>query len=310
MRKAEKYQLLWLLRKVKRKLTGKSINFKVYAGREVMQLQETNDLIAYKISEKRPFAAGRLGATELQTVWKTDLPQNKEQKKRILNQMKNNSGFFPMDPDLLQDFSDIMKNACGQMDLLAVWFNEMEDYVIDAYGKNCCLTYLRALEPWYVEHPWTRALKGKKVLVIHPFTETIKKQYGKREYLFENKEILPEFETLYTVKAVQTIAGASDDRFKDWFEALDWMFEQAMKTDFEVAIIGCGAYGFPLAAKIKSSGRSAVHMGGAVQLLFGIKGKRWDTHPVIGKMYNEYWVRPDDSERPKGLEAVEGGCYW
>ena len=88
------------------------------------------------------------------------------------------------------------------------------------------------------------------------------------------------------------------------------MFEQAMKTDFEVAIIGCGAYGFPLAAKIKSSGRSAVHMGGAVQLLFGIKGKRWDTHPVIGKMYNEYWVRPDDSERPKGLEAVEGGCYW
>ena len=310
MRKAEKYQLLWLLRKVKRKLTGKSINFKVYAGREVMQLQETNDLIAYKISEKHPFAAGRLGATELQTVWKTDLPQNKEQKKRILNQMKNNSGFFPMDPDLLQDFSDIMKNACGQMDLLAVWFNEMEDYVIDAYGKNCCLTYLRALEPWYVEHPWTRALKGKKVLVIHPFTDTIKKQYEKREYLFENKEILPEFETLYTVKAVQTIAGASDDRFRDWFEALDWMFEQAMKTDFEVAIIGCGAYGFPLAAKIKSSGRSAVHMGGAVQLLFGIKGKRWDTHPVIGKMYNEYWVRPDDSERPKGLEAVEGGCYW
>ena len=283
MRKAEKYQLLWLLRKVKRKLTGKSINFKVYAGREVMQLQETNDLIAYKISEKRPFAAGRLGATELQTVWKTDLPQNKEQKKRILNQMKNNSGFFPMDPDLLQDFSDIMKNACGQMDLLAVWFNEMEDYVIDAYGKNCCLTYLRALEPWYVEHPWTRALKGKKVLVIHPFTETIKKQYGKREYLFENKEILPEFETLYTVKAVQTIAGASDDRFKDWFEALDWMFEQAMKTDFEVAIIGCGAYGFPLAAKIKSSGRSAVHMGGAVQLLFGIKGKRWDTTRSLEK---------------------------
>lgn len=309
-KKIKQYQVNWFFRKIKRKLTGKSIEFNVYAGREIMQLQEANDMIAHSISEGLSFAAGRLGATELQTVWKTDLPQNKEEKKRILNQMKTYSGFFPMDTELLQDFSNIMKNACGQMDLLAVWFNEMEDYIIDMYGGNCRLTYLRALEPWYVEHPWTGSLKGKKVLIIHPFADTIKKQYEKRDFLFKNKEILPEFKALYTVKAVQTIANAKDDRFKTWFEALDWMFAEAMKTDFEVAIIGCGAYGFPLAAKIKSAGRSAIHMGGATQLLFGIKGNRWDTHPVIGKLYNEYWVRPDDSEKPEGLEAVEGGCYW
>ncbi len=25
---------------------------------------------------------------------------------------------------------------------------------------------------------------------------------------------------------------------------------------------------------------------------------------------NEYWVNPDESEKPKNLDKVEGGCYW
>ena len=53
-------------------------------------------------------------------------------------------------------------------------------------------------------------------------------------------------------------------------------------------------------------------MGGYTQLLFGILGKRWETHfPEIFKYANlEYWTRPQDKEKPKGFEKVEGGCYW
>ena len=51
-------------------------------------------------------------------------------------------------------------------------------------------------------------------------------------------------------------------------------------------------------------------MGGATQLLFGIMGSRWDTDPFISKLYNEYWVRPDQSETPKNADVVENGCYW
>ena len=148
------------------------------------------------------------------------------------------------------------------------------------------------------------------MLVIHPFKDTILSQYEKREKLFENPEIFPELADLRVVKAVQTIAGNRDERFGDWFEALDWMYTEAMKADFDVSIIGCGAYGFPLAAKLKEAGKQAIHMGGATQLLFGIKGGRWDTHPVISKLYNEHWVRPAASETPNSIQRVEGGCYW
>ena len=56
--------------------------------------------------------------------------------------------------------------------------------------------------------------------------------------------------------------------------------------------------------------KQAIHMGGATQLLFGIKGGRWDTHPVISKLYNEHWVRPAASETPNSIQRVQGGCYW
>ena len=46
------------------------------------------------------------------------------------------------------------------------------------------------------------------------------------------------------------------------------------------------------------------------QLLFGIKGKRWDDHPVISKLYNPAWVRPDETEGISNKEKVEGGSYW
>lgn len=111
------------------------------------------------------------------------------------------------------------------------------------------------LEPWlYNGRPWTTALKGKRVLVIHPFIDTIRNQYeNKREQICPNTDILPKFE-LKTLRAVQTIAGETDERFSTWFEVLDYMYQEAMKIDFDVAIICCGAYGMPLGGMLKKPG--------------------------------------------------------
>ena len=55
-------------------------------------------------------------------------------------------------------------------------------------------------------------------------------------------------------------------------------------------------------------GKTAIHMGGSLQTLFGIKGSRWDNK--YGSMYSEAWVYPSENETPAGFEKVEGGCYW
>jgi hypothetical protein len=146
--------------------------------------------------------------------------------------------------------------------------------------------------------------------VVHPFAKSIRSQYAKREALFKDPRVLPAFE-LQTIESVQSISGDCA-RFADWFEALAWMKQAIATLDFEIAIIGAGAYGMPLAAFIKRElGRKAVHLGGATQILFGIKGRRWDEWPRYATgLYNEAWTRPLEDERPAAAGKVEGGCYW
>ena len=120
---------------------------------------------------------------------------------------------------------------------------------------------------------------------------------------------MPQFASVEYVKAIQSNAGGTT-KYPNWFAALDNMKSEISKANFDIAIIGAGAYGLPLAAYVKTMGKQAVQMSGATQVLFGIKGKRWDTHPVISKFYNEAWVRPLKIETPPEIKKVEGGSYW
>lgn len=287
-----------------------------YAHKHVMGLRETNRWIYDKIVSGDPFLVSRFGNTELQTMvyyldtYKEGNGGDSEKLFREwFSRLQEGAGFFPSDEKLAELFVKEMISACKQIDMLAMWHCNMEDYFIDRYMKNTVLTYISRIEAWRCDEPWTAALKGKKVLVIHPFESTIHTQYDKRELLFSNENVLPEFE-LITLKAVQTIAGERDERFATWFEALDYMYKEAMKKKFDIAIIGCGAYGMPLAAKLREQGKQVVHMGGATQLLFGIKGKRWTESPIIKLEFNEHWVYPSEDEKPKNSQNVEGGCYW
>ena len=162
-------------------------------------------------------------------------------------------------------------------------------------------------------HEWLdnleTALEGKKVLIIHPFEDSICKQYAIYDKLFADKQMTPQYDLL-TIKAVQSVAGNKPEEFNDWFEALDWMKSEVDKLDFDIAIIGCGAYGFPLAAYIKQIGKKAIHLGGAVQYLFGIRSNAADQNPRLKPLMNEYWVYPSQEETPKGIEKVEDSRYW
>ncbi len=298
--------------KFKSKFKSKHLYPRRYAGKKMLSLQEGNDLIYSFISSDAPCMIARYGTVEL-GVLKWRVAQRLRLKKHFdesnMYTICNNAGFFPNDQEKVKLFSDLLLAKSSLADFLVCLYPPMEDYIIKNYAPSAKVADLKAVEPWYVETPWTRGLRGKKVLVIHPFEESIISQYNKRESLFPGTDILPDFQ-LKTLKAVQTIAGETDTRFSDWFEALDYMYHEALKIDFDIALIGCGAYGFPLAAMLKEAGKKAIHMGGCLQLLFGIKGQRWENNEAVIKYSNDDWIYPSSNERPKNLKNVEGGCYW
>ncbi len=270
----------------------------------------------------KPFMIARYGSTEMTNLINyIGVKRNNRSKKdfitgkslkwwwepSVMKQLQVWSGFFPPTQEKIEAFCDLMLEDTAQVDLLGSWLHD-EEYLTQGLIR-AKRVMLEDLEPFFCKNPWTKALEGKKVLVVHPFAETIEKQYLKREVLFENN-LLPEFE-LKTIKAVQSVAGAETE-FEDWFAALEHMKGQIDATDYDVCIIGCGAYGFPLAAHVKRSGKKAIHMAGVTQLLFGIKGKRWESYLVWPYMnlFNEHWVRPGESEKPKNAQVVEDACYW
>lgn len=235
----------------------------------------------------------------------------------IMNQMQQNSGFYPPTIEKLEQFCELMLKDIPQVDILGSWIAEENDF--HSY-LNASKVHLRLLEPFWSKIPWTKVLEGKKILVVHPFSETIMNQYKNRKILFNDKEILPSFKSLKVIKAVQSI-GEGDNRFDDWFQALEYMKSEIDKQDYDVCLIGAGAYGFSLAAHVKRSGNKSVHLGGALQLLFGIKGSRWEDpnygvkewgipYASYSNLFNENWVRPNDKEKPKSANQVEGACYW
>ena len=152
-------------------------------------------------------------------------------------------------------------------------------------------------------------MNNKKLLKIQPFRSSILKQYEKRKVLFEKESVLPTFAKITCIKAVQSLSDEKAN-YKDWFEALEYMEREIDKADFDIAIIGAGAYSLPLVYYCKKINRNAIQMSGALQILFGIKGKRWDDNKYISSLYNDNWVRPEGDEIIKASNAVEGGSYW
>ena len=303
-------RIFYLFKRVIKLLNGAS-NHSDYK-KEIFPAEEGNDIISELLLDDKPFMVSRYGSNELAIIYHYEIYKYKKRvfwKKDIIKNLQEVAGVFPAEENLLKRFSKLYLDCSQDIDLLGVWFKPGENIIVNKYCKSARLTHLVGLEPYYFDNPWSRLLKDKKVLVIHPFEVSIKYQYNnKRELLFPNKEILPSF-TLYTIKAVQSIAY-NETPFINWFEALEFMYKQIDKVDFEIAIIGAGAYGLPLASYIKRKGKQAIHLGGATQILFGIKGRRWDNRENFAKLYNENWKRPDKSELPENLEIAHDGCYW
>lgn len=291
-----------------------------------------SELIFNMLSKPEPCMIARYGAFELASVVNCLAIKagRKDLLKFIQNRtpawwwmgvyfklMENNAGFFPANPETIRSFTNLMVNDSKEVDILGSWRKD-ELYVKDLI-TNSISVHLLSLEPYFAKHPWTMALKGKKVLVIHPFAELINTQYQKRNILFDNPNVLPDFQ-IKVMKAVQTITGEKT-KYSNWFEALDAMKAEIETIDFDIALIGCGAYGFPLAAHVKRLGKKAIHLGGALQLLFGIKGKRWEDPNYAAEwglkpnlysdlINHEGWCRPTENLKPVSSVNVENGCYW
>jgi hypothetical protein len=237
--------------------------------------------------------------------------------------LERNAGVFPLDGPALKQWAEEYEEANRICEIIAAgWYKPLEkqEYELLATenkGGYACVP-LRSLEPYYVgkETRWTNLLAGRRVCVVSSFVDTIQKQLHQRHMVWgENAEsILPTTTSFSFVKTgyapVLAQGRAEWNSCSTWKEAVDQVEAAVLKHKAEIVLIGCGGLGFPLAQRLKKAGKVAIVLGGAIQVLFGIKGERWKNHSVISQLWNNYWVYPSDHETPGGARGVENACYW
>jgi len=284
------------------------------------------------IKGSEPFFIGRNGTIELEVIffWLIRRKQGghiPSYPDRFLETISRNAGVFPATDSSVDAWCAEYCEALEELDGLAAgWYKPLEhiESVILKFHTSGSefRCPLRSLEPYYVdkELQWTRQLAGKRVTVVSSFADSILRQIegesfpriwsGENEGLLNAPGVTWSFvKTGYAPTLALGRCGWPSG-ISCWQDAVTHVVKEVLGSDADVAIIGCGGLGVPIGAELKRLGVSAIVLGGATQVLFGLKGTRWVTHPIISSFWNEAWVWPSDAEKPTGAMFVEGGCYW
>ena len=284
-----------------------------------MNIVESNKEIINIINLNKPFIIARFGLGP-----ETTLCYNYNVNKKINNNNLNNvlriCGIYCKNNDItvFEKYFEELNNAIENSDILACFNNSNIESIQNVYSKMYNLTKIhsRSLEPFYVmqdnEIPWTHYLFGKKVLVVNPFTDSMKKQLDNNFQIFKDKKIFLDGQEFIFYKSFQT--HGNHYIHNNWLETFTIMCNDIEKLEFDIALLGCGGYGLPLCNFIKTKmNKSSIYIGGGLQLLFGVMGHRWinrDDWKKIIKENNTNFVFPSENEKLDNKNTIENSAYW
>ena len=199
--------------------------------------------------------------------------------------------------------------ALNKIDCLLAWnHNDAEERIVEAICKKPLIVEnFPDIEPFsHGKEGWHYELADKRVLVISSFKDSIEAQIPNFSKIWPEAQI----GAVEVIKMPQPHQITGDDTV--YYNDVMWgISDQISSQNFDICIIGAGGYSLPLCNFVKSIGKRAIHLGGATQVLFGIRGSRFDRNFADQLWYGtDAFIRPLKSDIPKFHNLVEGSCYW
>lgn len=286
---------------------------------------EIYSAIERALLRKEGLLIGRNGTIELETLF-YKLHQSKpfqEYPLGITQRLERNAGIFPSTKSYIDRWVFKMVETIRNCDVLVTgWYKPLEQQeiqLLENLNTNAPRIPLRSLEPYYVEPEkrWTHLLAGQKVAIVNSFAETALQQIQKREEIWpvETDSLLPanvDWIPIVTGYAPSLAEGQAEwpSDVHSWDVAVTYVVKKVRESGARIALIGCGGMGMVIGSELKKYGIVSIVLGGAIQVLFGIKGNRWASHSVIQHFWNDAWVYPQKKETPMNPWMIENGCYW
>jgi hypothetical protein len=284
--------------------------------------------LAAQIASRKVFAAGKLGSSELEAIWFWLAMRRGDTKYPYVSDIKKNmtvnAGLFPATDEAIDDWvQHMVSEVLPALDGLAEWntINPVqESQVLNAFAGKTKRFPGRSLEPYYegdAASRWTFRIPDRtRIAVVSPFADSISANGSRMDAIWPTTPVWNPGTTLHTVKAHYSPYLSPENTWSEtilsggWRAAVQALVDGVVATGAKVALVGAGALSLPVVAALKKRGIAAIHTGGATQIMFGVKGRRWETHSIISTFFNTAWTSPMPSEVPSNASSVERGCYW
>lgn len=292
-----------------------------YASRK-----ELHTRIRTALQEKSGLAAAKLGYSEQAWIKFPELYRTSESalmKSALQSWIKvhayRQSGVFPATPEFIMAFCEKFKSQVEEVDFLAIakgWSH------LDLRSETKSSKYLEFLSlepdrslPYEEGNCYLPFLKGKRIVIINSISDLLVERANKRKFeaIWANINLpwfYPSEVISLTFPFIYDESTQTD--YRDVWGIYDLIIKKLDKVDFDVALIGAGCLGIPIATHIKCRGKVAISLGGHLQVLFGVYGKRWERDQTWSNSYfNDAWIKSPESRTPKNKTGLpDNASYW
>jgi hypothetical protein len=285
------------------------------------------DYITKKLIEETPFIIPRIAGVENNVALAINAmrPSNCESVQKFcamqLRHMKYNAGIHFSEFPSLINYSNLYLDAFQNSELFCCWDFQGEyiKHIAQSHGEvlnmfpNRTHVWAFTLDIFHYiySNPWTSALKGKRILIVSAFISSMQEQLPYLSKIYDNVDIFPECTFRFIKPPMKQAEETSEDFYSELLSFYAKLDEE--KDNYDIALVSSGGNGNIICNYIFTNhGKSAIYVGGVLQMYFGILGNRWvrERPDILKLFHNSYWTRPKESERPNGFYHVEESCYW
>lgn len=312
--------------KIKPDNIGQKQLYETQLNRPLVSRTEFIQDLKTALRQKKSFGAGRAGVSEQFWMYYPILLKktSNQTKIRVFEKFLHfhgfaQSGIFPSNSDFYLKYNSAYIQAVRDLDVFGMILEPVIGIeIMRFYALTTKIIYFKDLIPdrsipANEENCYLHLFKNKQILLICPFADFLR-QRAKKE-IFEGVWSRINKPWFYPdrIDALEFPYGFDRQTQKEYgnaFELLEFISSQLQKKSFDIALVAAGGLSVPIVSKVKQMGRIAISLGGDLQILFGVKGKRWrDRQKWKNNYFNEWWVDMPDRYKPENADFCEG-AYW
>jgi peptidylprolyl isomerase len=303
-----------------------SNNIKAEYDGIIISKREFIDDLKTAIENKTGYATGKNGASE--QCWmcyeiflkqEKDSRAIKEYERNMIFHFVKHNGLFPASIEFIKQYNKFYIHHVKNLDCLGIFYYPRELEIINYYQIKTKLLHFINQEPDKSvpnndDNCYLHYFRDKKILIICPFAEILKERAIKDTFEGVWSKTGKKWFYPKEVHALEFPYGFSSETHKKYatvFDLYEHIKNEINKKDFDIALIGAAGLAVPIASYIKTIGKIAIDLGGHLQIIFGVLGKRWrDWEDWKMAYFNNYWIDMPVKYRPKETDVCDEGAYW